>query len=173
MTPFGGAEGYKAAIPSDEDPSKTDNVLGEVALKYFMGKTGNLLPYDEFSQVRPDVSREEYNKYQAWKYDKNEDWNPLDGDTSMLAGALRTTTEGIHGPELQFLGRSLPVTTGVIPYAFALTGGVAGVKRSKPIRGGLVGGTAGLAIGQIAGNLIEQERRRRNQVENQLDYQDN
>ena len=28
MTPFGGAEGYKAAIPSDEDPSKTDNVLG-------------------------------------------------------------------------------------------------------------------------------------------------
>ena len=79
MTPFGGAEGYKAAIPSDEDPSKTDNVLGEVALKYFMGKTGNLLPYDEFSQVRPDVSREEYNKYQAWKYDKNEDWNPLDG----------------------------------------------------------------------------------------------
>jgi len=173
MTPFGGAEGYKAAIPSDEDPSKTDNVLGEVALKYFMGKTGNLLPYDEFSQVRPDVSREEYNKYQAWKYDKNEDWNPLDGDTSMLAGALRTTTEGIHGPELQFLGRSLPVTTGVIPYASALAGGLVGVKRDKPIRGGLVGGTAGLAIGQIAGNLLEQERRRRNQVENQLDYEQN
>ena len=48
LTPFGGAEGYKAAIPNEEDPTKTDNVLGEVALKYFMGRTGNLLPYDEF-----------------------------------------------------------------------------------------------------------------------------
>ena len=45
MTPFGGAEGYKAALPSDEDPSKTSNVIGEVAAKYFLGRTGNLLPY--------------------------------------------------------------------------------------------------------------------------------
>ena len=28
---------------------------------------------------------------------------------------------------------------------------------------------AGLAVGQIAGNLLEQERRRRNTAENQLD----
>ena len=107
LTPFGGAEGYKAALPSEEDPSKTSNVIGEVGLKYIMGRTGQLLPYNEFSQVRPDVSREEYNKYQAFKYDKNEDYNPLDGDFSIGAGALRGTTEGIHGPEIQFLGRSL------------------------------------------------------------------
>ena len=74
-----------------------------------MGRTGQLLPYSEFSQVRPDVSREEYNKYQAFKYDKT-DWNPLDGDIGMFAGAVRGTTEGIHGPGVQFLGRSLPVT---------------------------------------------------------------
>ena len=48
MTPFGGAEGYKAALPSEEDPSKTSNVLGEVGLKYIMGRTGNLLPYEDF-----------------------------------------------------------------------------------------------------------------------------
>ena len=35
--------------------------------------------------------------------------------------------------------------------------------------GGFTGGMAGLAAGQIAGNLIEQERRRRNTVENQLE----
>ena len=80
LTPFGGYEGYKAAVPSDEDPTKTDNVALEVGLKYLMGKTGNLLPYSEFSKVRPDVSREEYNQYQAFKYDKDEDWNPTDGD---------------------------------------------------------------------------------------------
>jgi uncharacterized protein YcfJ len=74
----------------------------------------------------------------------------------------------VHGPELQFLGRSLPVTTGIVPYLGALAGGVAGVRSKKPIRGGFVGGVTGLAAGQIAGNLLEEERRRRNTVENQL-----
>lgn len=172
LTPFGGAEGYKAALPSEEDPTKTGNVIGEVALKYIMGRTGQLLPYEEFRKVRPDVSREEYNDYQAFKYDKSEDWNPLDGDISALAGAFRATDEGIHGPEIQFLGRSLPVTTGVIPYATALAGGVAGAKMGsrsgKAASRGLMGGMAGLIGGQIGGNIIEQERRRRNSVENQM-----
>ena len=168
MSPFGGAEGYFAALPSSEDPTVTDNVLGEVALKYFMGKTGNLLPYDEFSKVRPDVSPEEYGKYQGWKYRRGEDWNPLDdGQTSMGAGLIRTTTEGIHGPELQFMGRSLPVTTGIVPYLGALAGGVAGVRSGKPIRGGMVGGLGGLAVGQVAGQLLENERRRRNALDNE------
>ena len=170
MSPFGGAEGYKAAIPSKEDPTKTENMLGEIALKYFMGRTGNLLPYDEFRKVRPDVSPAEYGQYKAFKYDKNEDWNPVDdGQMTMLAGALKYTNEGIHGPELQFLGRSLPVTKGIVPYLGALAGGVAGVRTKNPIRGGFGGGMAGLAVGQIAGSLLENERRRRNSAENQLE----
>jgi hypothetical protein len=87
----------------------------------------------------------------------------------ILAGAVKTTDEGIHGPELQFLGRSLPVTTGIVPYLSALAGGVAGVRSKRPIVGGVGGGMAGLAVGQIAGNLLEQERRRRNTAENQLE----
>ena len=171
MTPFGGAEGYKAVLPSEEDPTKTDNVIGEVGLKYLMGSTGKMLPYSEFQEVRPDVSPEEYRAYQAFKYDKPiMDLNPFDdGQMGILAGAVKTTDEGIHGPELQFLGRSLPVTTGIIPYATALAGGVAGVRSKRPIVGGVAGGMAGLAVGQIAGNLLEQERRRRNTAENQLD----
>ena len=168
MSPFGGAEGYWAAMPSADDPTKTDNVLGEVALKYFMGKTGNLLPYDEFVKVRPDVSPEEYGAYQGFKYRKGEDWNPFDdGQTSMGAGLVRTTNEGIHGPELQFMGRSLPVTTGIIPYLGALAGGVAGVRTKRPIVGGVGGGMAGLAAGQVVGQLLEGERRRRNAIENE------
>jgi len=170
MSPFGGAEGYWAAMPSADDPTKTDNVLGEVALKYFMGKTGNLLPYDEFVKVRPDVSPEEYGAYQGFKYRKGEDWNPFDdGQTSMGAGFIRTTNEGIHGPELQFMGRSLPVTTGIIPYLGALAGGVAGVRTKRPIVGGVGGGMAGLAAGQVVGQLLEGERRRRNAIENESD----
>ena len=45
-----------------------------------------------------------------------------------------------------------------------------GVRSNRPIRGGLIGGFAGLAVGQVAGNLIEQERRRRNTIENQMEY---
>ena len=171
LTPFGGYEGYKAAVPSDEDPTKTDNVALEVGLKYLMGKTGNLLPYNEFSKVRPDVSREEYNQYQAFKYDKDEDYNPFDdGNFSIGGGALRGTSDGIHGAELQFLGRSLPATTAGIPYATALAGTVAGAVagrgRGKAAIGGLVGGMGGVSAGIVAGNIIEQERRRRNAAEN-------
>lgn len=133
-----------------------------------MGKTGNLLPYDEFVKVRPDVSPEEYGAYQGFKYRRGEDWNPLDdGQTSMGAGLIRTTTDGIHGPELQFMGRSLPVTTGIVPYLGALAGGVAGVRTGRPIRGGMVGGLGGLAAGQLVGQLLESERRRRNAIDNE------
>ena len=148
--------------------------------------------YNVFLKVNQDVNREEYDRYKAYKHSKKEDWNPLyDGQTSMLAGALRTTSEGIHGPELQFLGRSLPVTTGLIPYLSAVAGGVAGVMPSlgaatgdaiqtpnplvrqfgsdKPIRRGFMGGVAGLAAGSVIGGMIENERRRRNTVENELD----
>ena len=174
LTPFGGYEGYKAAIPSEEDPTKTANVVGEVGLKYLMGRTGNLLPYNEFVKVRPDVSREEYNKYQAFKYDKDEDYNPFDdGNFSIGAGALRGTDEGIHGPELQFLGRSLPLTTAGVPYAAALAGTVGGAvygkSRGTAAISGLLGGMAGVSAGIAGGNIIEQERRRRNSVENQLE----
>jgi hypothetical protein len=167
LSPFGGITGYEAAIPSAEDKSKTDNVIGEVAAKYIMGRTGNLLPYEEFSKVRPDVSRAEYNAYKAFKYDKKGDMDISDGDIGLPTGALKFTTDGIHGPELMMLGRGLPVTTGVIPYATSVAGTAAGVGMNRPIRGGLVGGLAGLAVGQVAGNLIEGERRRRNQAQNE------
>ena len=170
MTPFGGAEGYKAAVPSEEDPTKTDNVLLEVGQKYLLGSTGRMLPYSEFKEVRPDVSPEEYRAYQQFKYDKRTDLNPFDdGKFGLPGGVIKTTDEGVHGPELQFLGRSLPVTTGIIPYLSSLAGGIAGVRTKRPIIGGFGGGMAGLAVGQIAGNLLEEERRRRNTVENQLE----
>jgi hypothetical protein len=170
MTPFGGAEGYKAALPSEEDPTKTSNVVGEVGAKYFLGRTGNLLPYDEFVKVRPDVSKDEYGRYKAFKHDKRGDLNPFDdGKMTVPTGVLKYTSEGIHGPEVQFLGKGLPVTTGIVPYLASIAGGVAGVRSKRPITGGLVGGLAGLAAGQVGGSIIENERRRRNTVENELD----
>ena len=168
MSPFGGTNGFKAAIPSEDDPTQTENVLAEVATKYFLGRTGNLLPYSDFKEVRPDVSPEEYAAYQAFKYDNSVDLNPFDdGQVSGPAGIVKYTNEGIFGPEVQFLGRSLPATTALVPFASALAGGIAGVRTGRPIKGGLIGGLGGLAAGQVAGNLIEGERRKRNALENE------
>jgi len=172
LTPLGGAEGFKANNPSPEDPTKTNNVVAEVAQKYILGKTGGLLPYSEFKQVRPDVSLAEYKAYQADKFDNSEDWNPFDGDISILGGAIKANTDGILGPEASMLGRSLPVTTGVVPFLTALAGTSAGAYYGHNYRGrkgaqtGLMGGLAGVAVGTATGSIIENERRRRNGIEN-------
>jgi hypothetical protein len=186
MTPFGGYEGYEAVVPNAEDPSKTDNAVAEIASKYILGRTGNLLDWDEFKKVRPDVSKGEYNAYKAFKYDKAIDMNPFDdGKVSLPAGVARATTDGIHGAEIQFLGRSLPVNTAIVPFASAVAGAALGVRRRKPYRKGgtmegtpdpasvtrgLVGGTAGALGGMAVGNLLEGERRRRNEASNKAYY---
>ena len=171
LTPFGGPEGYKANNPSPEDKTKTNNVVAEVAQKYILGKTGGLLPYNEFSKVRPDVSRAEYNMYQADRYDNREDLNFLDGDVSILGGAFKYNNEGIHGPEVSVLGRGLPATTGILPTVSAIAGTLIGARRGhhnagKGAMGGLQGGMIGALGGITAGNIIEGERRRRNGIEN-------
>ena len=170
LNPLGGSGGYAAALPSDEDPSKTSNAVLEVAAKYILGKTGNLLPYDEFTKHRPDVSREEYNAYKAFKWDKEADYNLFDdGQVTLPTGVAKFTMEGIHGPELQFLGRSLPATTTLVPYLGALIGGVAGVRAKRPIKGGLIGGFGGLAAGSAAGLVAEEMRRRAVSNQTQLE----
>jgi len=166
MNPMGGKEGYKAIMPSEEDPSKTDNVLGEVAMKYLLGQSGRLLPYDEFSKVRPDVSKEEYRNYKINMNDRREDYNPFDGDIAIGGGLLRATDEGIHGPEVQFMGRSLPVTTTILPAAASIAGMAAGAGTQRSYRNALMGSVGGAIGGSIVGNLLEAERRRRNAEEN-------
>ena len=171
LNPLGGSGGYTAVLASDDDLTKTNNVIGEVAAKYILGRTGNLLPYEEFSKYRPDVDIGEYNRYKAFKYDKEIDYDPRDGDLNLLpAGVLKATMDGIHGPEVHFLGRSLPATTTMVPYAGALIGGILGVrnespdkdgvKRRRPIKRGLLGGMAGLGVGTATGLIAEEMRRR-------------
>lgn len=169
MNPFGGQEGYQAALPSEEDANKTSNVLGEVASKYILGRTGNLLPWSEFQKVRPDVSKDEYMRYKAFKFDKGTDLNPFDdGQATIPSGVLKYNNDGIHGSEVQFLGRSLPISTAILPTATAILGTALGSRRGKmPIQSGFVGGMSGAVGGMALGNAIEDERRRRNQAENE------
>ena len=171
MNPFGGQEGYYAAVPSDEDPNKTSNALLEVGSKYILGRTGNLLPWEEFKQVRPDVSKDEYMRYKAFKFDKDMDANPFDDGLAnpLPGGVVKYNNDGIHGAEVQFLGRSLPLSTGILPAAMAIGGSALGAKYGgrTPIRNAFIGGMASSLGGMGIGNAIEDERRRRNQAENE------
>jgi len=127
LNPMGGNEGYEAVLPSYSDPTKTTNVIGEVAAKYILGRTGNLLNWNEFKEARPDVSKDEYMRYKAFKWDKGMDLNPFDdGNITLPTGVLKATTEGIHGPEIQFLGRSLPIATTIMPTVLTALGTAAG-----------------------------------------------
>jgi hypothetical protein len=119
LNPLGGSNGYSAVFQSEDDPTRTNNIVGEVAAKYILGRTGNMLNWDDFKKVRPDVSKDEYMRYKAFKYDKEGDYNPLDGDFTIPTGILKGTSDGIHGAELQFLGRSMPLLTTLLPVAAA------------------------------------------------------
>ena len=107
--------GYKATLPDQDDPTQTTNMAGELANRYFLGRSGSLLPYDEFVKERPDVSRSEYNAYK----------NYLFANKSPLKG----TMDGISGPEVNFMGKSIPLATGLIPIAASVVGARRGIKR--------------------------------------------
>lgn len=107
--------GYKAVVPSEENPTETANAAGELASRYFLGRSGALLPYDEFKKERPDVSRGEYNAYKNYLFSG--------------ASPVKATMEGIHGPEVTFMGKSIPLATGILPMAAAVIGARRGMKR--------------------------------------------
>ena len=108
--------GFKAAVPSEGDPTQTADPLAELGARYFLGRTGALLPYEEFVKERPDVTKGEYDAYKSYLFGN--------------ALPLKATAEGIHGPEVTFLGKSIPLATGVLPAVAAVIGGRIGARKA-------------------------------------------
>lgn len=139
--------GYKAAVPSEADPRQTADPLAELGSRYILGRTGSLLPYDEFVKERPDVSRSEYEAYKSYLFGN--------------ALPLKATLDGIQGPEVTFLGKSIPIATGVLPAVAAVLGARYGVRRAAANLAGKEMGT-NLKIGdnklQRAASLREEAR---------------
>lgn len=100
-------QGYQAVLPTREDFKESESPLYEGFLR-MTGRKGRLLPYTQFVEERPDVSNEQYEAYQRYR--------------NTGGGALKGTMEGIHGPEISFMGRSIPLLTGIIPLAAAAVG---------------------------------------------------
>lgn len=107
--------GYKATLPDPENPTQTTNPVGEFANRYFLGRAGALLPYDEFVKERPDVSRQEYNAYKQYLFSGK--------------SPIKATADGIQGPEVTFMGKSIPLATGIAPMVGAVIGARRGIKQ--------------------------------------------
>jgi|688.fasta_scaffold06511_18 ribosome modulation factor len=105
--------GYSAVLPDEEDRTESSNPLMEAGLRS-LGMTGSLLPYKDFIQERPDVSRDEYESYKAYLHG-----NPM---------PVKVNMDGIHGAEVNLLGRPIPLLTGILPVAAGVAGGALGVR---------------------------------------------
>ena len=129
---FGGDDGRKAVFPDEMDPTQTSNAVAEVAAKYILGRQGDLLPWDEYKKVRPDVTKDEYMAYKGYRFNKKEDWNIFDdGKVNMLNGVIKANDDGIDGSEIMFLGRSMPIATTIVPTLAAVGGASLGGALSK------------------------------------------
>jgi len=106
--------GYAAVLPSSEDRRETDDPITDRILRS-IGRTGALLPFEQFQQERPDVSRAEYERYKAYLFGNR-------------GAVVKATGDGIHGPEVNILGKSVPLLTGVLPLIGGVLGGRAGVR---------------------------------------------
>lgn len=163
LNPLGGGDGYQAIVPEEADPMQSKDPIMEVGAKYILSRRGNLLPWNEYSQVRPDVSKAEYLREKAWRYNKQTDLNPFDdGKASSPFGAVKVNAEGLNGPSGSILGWEVPVNTSIIPSVSALAGTSLGARlggRRHAIVGGLLGSAAGLAGGLFGGHKREDERR--------------
>lgn len=123
--------GFESIIPVEGDDKQSRNALAELALRYITGRTGRLLPWDEFTTERPDVSPEDYSAARIHQFDKG----------LLGLGLIKGTGRNLEGePEFTMMGFRVPMSA-----AGATLGGV----------GGAVAGA------QLAAKLVEAEATRR------------
>lgn len=158
----GRTPGFQAVLASDEDPRQSTNVVGELLARYFLGRSGRLLDWEEFTQERPEVSRTDYEGYNAFQFQKGI------ADLNLL----KATSRNLNGePEVVAMGFQVPLS-GASAAGGAMVGGMAGataladmienevVKRGVRPEGAMEFArtpagrrTAGAAIGALAGAI--------------------
>ena len=90
----GRPRGYSATIPNPYDQTKSDAPLAEPIVGWILGSRHKLLPYDQFSQERPDVPIEKYQEYKNYQSPMGGTFFGLEDTpkplTSLIGGAIGT-----------------------------------------------------------------------------------
>ena len=131
--------GYKAVAPvsKEKDPSgkKPQSLLLEAGLRYGLGQSSTILPYQDFKKERPDVAPSTYSEYRKYEYSKPEPGklisiDPEGGTFTTVGGIVRGTKKGLNDPEIRIKG--FPVTlSGAVGTAAGL-GTAAALYKSLP-----------------------------------------
>ena len=110
-------KGYKSVIPvsKEEDPSgrKSMSPIAEAALRFGLGQTSQILPWQDFKQERPDIAPSTYSNYRRYEHSKPEPGklasiDPETGSFTTAGGLVRGTTRGLNDPEVRIKG--FPIT---------------------------------------------------------------
>jgi hypothetical protein len=144
--PKGFAQSY--AEEGSEDRRQTSQPVPELFERFFLGRTGRPLAYEEAKKDIPDLTPERYGNFLRSYYQ----------DKGML-GVLKATPENLQGyPEARLLG--YPVT---IPSALGIAGGaIAGGAAARAATGkgraakAVVAGLAGSLGGVLTGNVVNE-----------------
>ena len=97
----GRAPGYEAIIPVAGDPSRSASPPLELAARYLFGRTGRLLPWDQFHQERPEIAKSDYLAYKAHQFDGG----------LLDLGLIKGTGRNLEGePEMTMMGFRVPLS---------------------------------------------------------------
>lgn len=118
----GRTAGFAATVPDPDDPRVSENAALEYVNRAVLGRTGRLLPWQEFHEERPDVPYETYAAYQDYLR-----------DPGMLLGVAKGTWDGIDGPEARIMGYRV-TPAGALAAAGAIGGAVLATKRFAGLR---------------------------------------
>jgi len=144
--PKGFAQAY--AEPGSEDRRETSQPVPELFERFFLGRTGRPLAYEEAKKDIPDLTPERYGNFLRNYYQ----------DKGTL-GVLKVTPENLQGyPEARLLG--YPVT---IPSVLGVAAGAASAGATARLAGGknrlaktVAAGFAGSVGGVLTGNVINE-----------------
>ncbi len=143
----GRPKGYAAVYATPENPTQTENPIAELGSRWILGRTGKLLPYEQFKEERPDVTPEEYVAYKEYL-----------AEPGVLGGVVKGTLDGIDGPEVRFMGYRVPADAALATGGM-LAGTYAGSQVSSPriakVGRMALGGIAGLAAGKVLGSFMD------------------
>lgn len=113
--------GFGTTNPDAEDPRQSDSLPMEYFNRAILGRTGRLLPWEQFHEERPDVDYETYAGYQDYLRDAG------------VLGLAKGTLDGVDGPEARIMGyRVTPL--GALGAAAVIGGGVLATKRFAGLR---------------------------------------
>jgi hypothetical protein len=108
--------GFEAISADENDPRQSTNpVMDMVFHRGMLGRTGKLLPWEQFSQERPNVSYDQYEAYKEYLRDPG------------MLGLVKGTWDGVDGAEARIMGYR--VTPLGVASALGTLGAVAGIAK--------------------------------------------